>query len=186
MAQYEKLEDTAPSSRMPNHDQGLWLTFIIRKALKQPLSSAVSNLSGDDARYMVSFIEGMDDGVCGPLHHLLFDMGLPPLVEGEGFWAGEVLPLLRKKLAPKPTYPTRATGESFKDVKGQVDIADIAGRYTELRPSGSRLKGLCPLHTEESPSFVVYADTQSFYCFGCSRGGDVIELTRLLMEQGRW
>ena len=60
----------------------------------------------------------------------------------------------------------------------QLDLATVAGRYTQLRPSGpGKLKGRCPLHQERTPSFYVYEDTQRWRCFsGCASGGDVVDL----------
>ena len=54
------------------------------------------------------------------------------------------------------------------------DIADVAGSYTQLKRAGRRLTGLCPFHNEKTPSFTVFQDTRSFYCFGCGASGDVI------------
>ncbi len=54
------------------------------------------------------------------------------------------------------------------------DIGDVIGSYVQLKRSGRISKGLCPFHSEKTPSFCVYHDTQSFYCFGCGTGGDVI------------
>ncbi len=48
----------------------------------------------------------------------------------------------------------------------------------QLRRRGRTLSGLCPFHNEKTPSFVVYPDTQSFYCFGCGAAGDVINFVR--------
>lgn len=48
-------------------------------------------------------------------------------------------------------------------------IEDIAGQYTQLHKDGNRLSGLCPLHSETHPSFKVYPETQSCYCFGWRR-----------------
>lgn len=67
----------------------------------------------------------------------------------------------------------------FERVKEKVDIADVASRYTHLRKRGKELLGLCPLHSEKSPSFAVNKEKQQFYCYGCSAGGDVFELVRL-------
>lgn len=54
------------------------------------------------------------------------------------------------------------------------DIEDIISSYVSLKREGRNRKGLCPFHSEKTPSMVVYNDTQSFYCFGCGAGGDVI------------
>ncbi|MFP6582449.1 MAG: CHC2 zinc finger domain-containing protein, partial [Candidatus Hydrogenedentota bacterium] len=59
-------------------------------------------------------------------------------------------------------------------VKNATDIVDVIGGYVELKPSGhGRLKALCPFHQEKTPSFTVSRDNQSFFCFGCEKGGDV-------------
>ena len=54
------------------------------------------------------------------------------------------------------------------------DIEDIVSSYAVLKREGRNRKCLCPFHSEKTPSMVVYQDTQSFYCFGCGAGGDVI------------
>lgn len=51
---------------------------------------------------------------------------------------------------------------------------------TQLRRSGKALVGLCPLHQEKTPSFFVYPESNSFYCYGCNQGGNVINFVRLL------
>lgn len=60
----------------------------------------------------------------------------------------------------------------------QCDIEDIISSYVVLKREGKNRKGLCPFHSEKTPSMVVYRDTQSFYCFGCGAGGDVITFIR--------
>ena len=62
----------------------------------------------------------------------------------------------------------------IEDIRYRCDIEDVISSYISLKHAGSNLKGLCPFHSEKTPSFVVYKDTQSFYCFGCGAGGDVI------------
>ncbi len=54
------------------------------------------------------------------------------------------------------------------------EIGDVISTYLPLKRAGRISKGLCPFHSEKTPSFCVYHDTQSFYCFGCGVGGDVI------------
>lgn len=53
-------------------------------------------------------------------------------------------------------------------------IEDIMSGYVQLKRAGSSLKCLCPFHSERTPSCTVYPDTESFYCFGCGAGGDVV------------
>jgi DNA primase len=60
------------------------------------------------------------------------------------------------------------------DVKGRVDIVELISRYTPLKRSGSTYKGLCPFHSERTPSFIVFPNTGTWRCFGaCGIGGDV-------------
>ncbi len=59
-------------------------------------------------------------------------------------------------------------------LRSRNPIEDIFSSYTSLRKRGSTYTCLCPFHSEKTPSCTVYTDTQSFYCFGCGAGGDVI------------
>lgn len=62
----------------------------------------------------------------------------------------------------------------IEDIRYRCDIESVISAYVTLKRAGSNLKGLCPFHSEKTPSFTVYPGTQSFYCFGCGAGGDVI------------
>jgi DNA primase len=64
---------------------------------------------------------------------------------------------------------------TFRDeVKNRVDIVDIVGEYVPLKKRGANYLGLCPFHTEKTPSFTVHREKQFYHCFGCGKGGDVI------------
>lgn len=70
--------------------------------------------------------------------------------------------------------------ESFiEELKYRSDIEQLISRYTNLKRSGRNLSGLCPFHSEKTPSFVVYPENNSFYCFGCGAGGDVVTFVRM-------
>jgi DNA primase len=65
--------------------------------------------------------------------------------------------------------------EIVNQVLTASDIVELIGASLELRPSGSnRFVGLCPFHNEKTPSFSVSRERQSFYCFGCEKGGDAV------------
>ncbi len=65
--------------------------------------------------------------------------------------------------------------DSFiQELKYNSDIEQVISSYVNLKRRGRNLVGLCPFHSEKTPSFTVYPDSQSFYCFGCGAGGDVI------------
>ena len=65
--------------------------------------------------------------------------------------------------------------ESFlQELKMRNDITEIVSSYVSLKRRGRNMVGLCPFHGEKTPSFNVYTENGSFYCFGCGVGGDVI------------
>ena len=61
------------------------------------------------------------------------------------------------------------------ELKMQVNIVDVVGRVVDLKKSGANYKGLCPFHSEKTPSFMVNEEKQIFNCFGCGEKGDVIK-----------
>lgn len=65
--------------------------------------------------------------------------------------------------------------DAVDEVKSRLDIADAVQEYLPLKPAGSgSFRGLCPFHHEKTPSFYVNRPRQSWHCFGCDQGGDVI------------
>ena len=68
--------------------------------------------------------------------------------------------------------------EYIEELTRRTDIVELVGSYVQLKRKGRLYGGLCPFHSEKSPSFYVYPDTQSFYCFGCGAGGDAIPFAK--------
>ena len=66
----------------------------------------------------------------------------------------------------------------LQELKFKTDIEDIISAYVSLKRRGATYVGLCPFHNEKTPSFTVYPETQSFYCFGCGAGGDAVGFIR--------
>ena len=62
----------------------------------------------------------------------------------------------------------------LQELKLRSDITEIASSYVNLKRHGRNMVGLCPFHGEKTPSFNIYTESGSFYCFGCGAGGDVI------------
>ena len=64
--------------------------------------------------------------------------------------------------------------EIIEEIIARTDINDVIGSYVSLKRAGSNMNGLCPFHSERTPSFTVFSRSNSFYCFGCGAGGDAI------------
>lgn len=72
-----------------------------------------------------------------------------------------------------------ALNDAFlEELRDRNDIESVISSYVVLKKQGRISKGLCPFHNEKTPSFTVYPDTRSFYCFGCGAGGEVITFIR--------
>ena len=61
------------------------------------------------------------------------------------------------------------------EVKTRLNIIDIVGERVPLKKAGRNFKGLCPFHHEKTPSFMVSPERATFHCFGCGKGGSVID-----------
>lgn len=66
----------------------------------------------------------------------------------------------------------------IRDMKLRISVVDVVSRVATLRRAGSRFKGLCPFHSEKTPSFHVDPDKGFFKCFGCGKSGDIISFVR--------
>src|ERR1700676_2085780 len=73
-------------------------------------------------------------------------------------------------------------GSIAERVKQQADIVRVVGEYVQLKKAGQNFRGLCPFHSDLSPSFNVHPVRQMFHCFGCGKGGDVFSF---VMEMER-
>jgi DNA primase len=61
------------------------------------------------------------------------------------------------------------------EIKARINIADVIGKHVTLKKAGRNFKALCPFHSEKTPSFIVSPERQMFKCFGCGKGGSVID-----------
>ncbi|MBQ9679412.1 MAG: DNA primase [Ruminococcus sp.] len=68
----------------------------------------------------------------------------------------------------------RLSDDFISEIKYRNDLGELAASYMQLKRRGRNLVGLCPFHGEKTPSFNIYTENGSFYCFGCGTGGDVI------------
>ncbi|HBA93160.1 MAG TPA: DNA primase [Ruminococcaceae bacterium] len=72
----------------------------------------------------------------------------------------------------------RLSDAFLSDLMMRCDIVDLVSSYVTLKKRGNTYVGLCPFHNEKTPSFTVYPDTNSFYCFGCGAAGDVVNFVK--------
>ena len=73
--------------------------------------------------------------------------------------------------------------DTVEQVKQKADIYDVISDHVVLRKGGKGFVGLCPFHTEKTPSFSVSQSKQMYYCFGCNAGGDAIKFLMELQKQ---
>ena len=101
------------------------------------------------------------------------------------FWTPYVLPTLEKKLK---TYRNSTSQKSmaYEKIDRDYTVESLAEQHTKLgRVYGGKRSGICPLHKDTDPSFTVYLDSNSFYCFGCHKGGNLRTLYYALKEMNK-
>ncbi len=76
----------------------------------------------------------------------------------------------------------RIPEEVIAEVRSATNIVEVIGEYVPLVATGRNYKGLCPFHEEKTPSFIVSPDRQTYHCFGCGAGGNVLSF--LMKHQG--
>jgi len=96
----------------------------------------------------------------------------------------QALPIKSRPAAEPPEREPRPLDtplrQRIEHLKQLVPITEVIGRYVELRESGNTCTGRCPFHKEQVPSFTVYPETGTYYCFGCAARGDVIDFLRAI------
>ena len=66
----------------------------------------------------------------------------------------------------------------IEEIRNRLDIVDQISKYLELKPAGKNYSGLCPFHTEKTPSFIVSPELQRYKCFGCGEAGDIFNFVQ--------
>jgi hypothetical protein len=77
---------------------------------------------------------------------------------------------------PKPVVTPLGETIDVATLKVRVDIVDVVGRYTEVKKAGPRFTGKCPLHESKGRPLTIYPGNQSYHCFHCGKGGDVVNM----------
>jgi len=71
------------------------------------------------------------------------------------------------------------SSDTAQQVKDKIDVVDFIRQYLEVKQAGKNFKACCPFHKEKTPSFMISPERQSWHCFGCAQGGDVIKFLML-------
>ena len=77
----------------------------------------------------------------------------------------------------------RVPEETIERIRNTADIYDVVAQYVDLKKRGRNFFGLCPFHSEKTPSFSVAPDKQIYHCFGCGAGGNVFSF---IIEHELW
>jgi DNA primase len=85
---------------------------------------------------------------------------------------------------PPPVIVWHRGRESVDALKAKVLLTELAHRYVDVRPAGRHLLARCPFHDDHHPSFVIYPDSQRYFCFACHAGGDVIAFLMKIEKVG--
>ena len=70
--------------------------------------------------------------------------------------------------------------EMINDIRDRSDIVSVVSDYVKLKKSGKNHLGLCPFHSEKTPSFTVSAEKKLFHCFGCGEGGNIFSFLMMV------
>src|SRR3989338_7623638 len=71
---------------------------------------------------------------------------------------------------------------ALQEIQDRLNIVEVVGGYLSPKKAGRNFKGLCPFHSEKTPSFMIYPEKQFFICYGCGAAGD---LTTFVMKHER-
>lgn len=90
--------------------------------------------------------------------------------------SASILPANKTQVQSVESLPS----QRLQHIKTEIPIEKIIGEYIQLRPSGKNLVGRCPFHDDRTPSFTIYHQSNTYYCFGCKAHGDVIAFVRAM------
>ena len=165
---------SAPLGRSP--DITPFLAVLVADNLHSgSISGPLRQLTDEDLDRMAAIIALSE--WCVP--YLLEAEGLPG-PDTPSLWLARVLPAIAAEKARRRRPTTPKGNGPLAQLKARLDLVEVAERYTTLAPVGhGKLKGLCPLHQEKTPSFYVFPDRQTWRCYGaCATYGDVIDLLK--------
>ena len=78
----------------------------------------------------------------------------------------------------------RIPESTINEINNRIEIAEVIGRYLQLKRAGSKYIGLCPFHNEKTPSFSIDPERRFWYCFGCKQGGNIFQFLMKMEGMG--